>query len=138
MQQTIEHRIQMAANKYRQARKAYISLEGEDSEAGKQLRELKKEDVAGLGERALKERDRREVEARVGWLAQRQGEGEIVEESEVQNAGSGEAEVTSGESKRHISWLWYQGGMQTEDNVLSREMNDGTYIRVSQRYVNCY
>ncbi|EIM80064.1 uncharacterized protein STEHIDRAFT_27722, partial [Stereum hirsutum FP-91666 SS1] len=61
MQETIELRISASASKYRQARKAYISLVGEVE--GARLKELKADDVKGLGERAVAEQERREIEA---------------------------------------------------------------------------
>lgn len=123
MQQTIEHRVASASNKYRQARRAYISLAGEGE--GKQLKELKPEDVAGLGERAVEERERREIEAtRLRVRGARQtAESSQAEDETVATIATGGP--TSGESRRHISWLWYQGGLEMGDGALSREMNDG-------------
>lgn len=128
MQETIETRVSAAANKYRQARRAFISLAG--SEEGGGLKELKPEDVKGLGERAVEERERREIEA----TRQRvRGDGEVAgaeEQQEEQGAtrnAQGPTQATSGESRRHISWLWYQGGLEMQDGALSQEMNEGMF-----------
>lgn len=127
MQETIETRVSAAANKYRQARRAFISLAGD--EEGSRLKELKPQDVKGLGERAVEERERREVEA-TRQRVRGDREAEAVEEQEDERSAArnpqGSTPATSGESRRHISWLWYQGGLEIQDGALSQEMNEGT------------
>lgn len=43
---------------------------------------------------------------------------------------------TSGESRRQVSWLWYQGGLESQGDELSQDMNDDTY-RGTVQFAEC-
>lgn len=97
------------------------------------MRELKPGDVAGLDEHAVLEQERREIAStrhRVLGGIDGSEQTQEPEDNVNEQVGIQPNQPTSGESRRHISWLWYQGGLEIEDGALSREMNDGTYQRM--------
>lgn len=128
MQKTIEGRVNEAAERYRRAQKAYVALAG--ATADRKLRELKPEHVVGLGEKVQQEIERREIEAIRARLQANAGDGEA--EGPVVNVAE-TPQVTSGESRRKISWLWYSGGLEDgeegaaddTEGTLTGDMNDG-------------
>lgn len=142
MQKSIEGRVREAADRYRRARKAYVALAG--TAADSKLRELKPEHVVGLGERLQREIEEREIAAT--W--EKRGHSRPTKPQAAAGGGTSagqsvEPQVTSGESKRKISWLWYSGGLEDENEAgeeneaitgeeneatLTGDMNDGQCI----------
>lgn len=109
---TIEGRVADAANSYRASRKAYKALVG-SGDWELTLRELKDEHVVGLSERQMTEIERQEAEA-----------------TRVRVRGRADIPVTSGESRRQPSWIWYKGARnenETEESATETdgEINDG-------------
>lgn len=121
MQDTVDEKVAAAAGAYRKARSAYASLKGEEGAWTKKYRVLEDRDIVGLGERVQKEIEK-------------------LEEDRRRIRGREDIPVTSGESRRKISWLWYTGGLEDEDarmnsmdEALTSDINDGTYVFALER-----
>lgn len=149
LQETIEGRVADASARYRTARKAFIALKGKDGPWKNKMRELKGNDVIGLGERAQRELLRCEDEAiRSRAQANRPAEGTATALGEVPAAATsppledisvapvGSGATASGESRRTVSWIWVVGGLEDEGanheeggegRALTTEMNDGIF-----------
>lgn len=115
MQDTVDEKVSAAASAYKKARAAYAALKGEEGPWARKYRVLEDRDVVGLGERVQTEIERLEEE-RTRRLVRH---------------GRVDVPITSGESRRKISWLWYAGGLDDEeemagmDAALTSDMNDG-------------
>lgn len=152
LQETIEGRVADASARYRTARKAFIALKGNDGPWKNKMRELKGNDMIGLGERAQRELLRREDEAiRSRAQANRPAEGTATALGEVPATATTETSApledisvapvglgatASGESRRTVSWIWVVGGLEDEGanheegkegRALTTEMNDGIF-----------
>lgn len=115
MQDTVDEKVAAAAGSYRKARSAYVSLRGEGGAWARKYRVLEDSDIVGLGDRLQTEIKRLEEERTVAIVRRR-----------------ADIPVTSGESRRKISWLWYRGGLENEeadmnsmDEALTSDINDG-------------
>lgn len=111
---TVDAKVDVAASNYRASRKAYSLLKGPGKWEDR-LRVLVEEDIVGLGEKMLTAIEKEE------------------EESATRHArGAGkhaDAPITSGESRRQISWLWYTRGLVPQDvdgdSTMVAEINEG-------------
>lgn len=118
MQDTVDEKVSAAASAYRKARAAYAALKGTEGAWAKRYRVLEDRDVVGLGERVQSEIQRLEEE-RTRRLVRH---------------GRADIPITSGESRRKISWLWYTGALDEEeemagmDAALTSDMNDGEFF----------
>jgi hypothetical protein len=113
----IDIRIHSRKIRYRCARAAVLQLLGPGAWEDL-LKELKDEDVRGINERALNKVEQKEREARMERLRGKNEEDEeyLVEEGIVARV--------QGESKRVLSWIWYNTQVSENDP----EFLDGAYF----------
>lgn len=122
MQDTVDDKVSAAASAYKKARAAYAALKGEEGAWAKKYRVLNDRDVVGLGERVQTEIEKLEEERTRRLI--RHGRVDIP--------------ITSGESRRRISWLWYTGALDEEEEIagmdaaLTSDMNDGEPVPFGQ------
>lgn len=114
MVNTVNARVDTAASNYRASRKAYLLLKGPGKWEDR-LKVLTDVDIVGLGER---------------MLSTIQKEDEEVTRTFSRGFGTHpDAPITSGESRRQVSWLWYTRGLisiDTDgDSTMVAEMNEG-------------
>lgn len=118
VQDTVDEKVSAAASAYRKARAAYAALKGEEGPWTTKYRVLEDRDVIGLGER---------VQSEIAKL-------EEVRLRRLVRHGQEDIPITSGESRQRISWLWYAGGLDSNDEMagmdaaLTSDMNDGMFI----------
>lgn len=125
MQATVDEKVVAAADTYRKSRAAYVSLKGAEGAWTRRYRVLEDRDVVGLGERV-------------------QTEIQKLEEERLRVRGRVDIPVTSGESRRKISCLWYSGGLEDEqaqidsmDSALTSDINDGELNFVYHSFYGC-
>jgi hypothetical protein len=109
----IEERIRDAAARYRAARVGLFRLRG-PGDWESVLRELRKEDVRGINERAMNEEEKEE-NRKARLLAGLTGDGS----DDVDQFGEPVDltvlfDLETGEGRRQLSWLWYAGTSSDE------------------------
>ncbi|KAI0055821.1 hypothetical protein BV25DRAFT_1921506 [Artomyces pyxidatus] len=106
-QARIEDSVKRAVETYRLNRKAYYSLLGE-GDWQRKFRELKDEDVHGLGQQLVRDLENAEDEQVQDWVRKRNGS------------------TASGESRYVLPWIWYSAGQGLDSDAL--EVGDGESV----------
>ncbi|KAI0058288.1 hypothetical protein BV25DRAFT_1810998, partial [Artomyces pyxidatus] len=98
LQARVDQKVRAAAARYRRCRVAYFSLVG-PGDWEFRLQVLNDEDIRGLGERGVRDRELSEIELTRNW-----NNPERIEEGGL----------NPGESTRVISWLWFAVGLSAD------------------------
>ncbi|KAL0057539.1 hypothetical protein AAF712_015826 [Marasmius tenuissimus] len=105
LQNSIEKKINLLVTAYRDARRALMSLRGEGAWS-RILKELKDEDVRGISERVVKEKEREERERAEGIAGVSHDDFALLLENNIPTAPFNPV-LTLGQTKQHLSWIWY-------------------------------